>query len=66
MACSCRGRAKTQYLWYDPTNPEGVEPIIYNSEIEARAKTIRRPGTKYIPYNPSLSIGVQIQIAQAG
>lgn len=65
MACACRGRAKAKFLWYDPTNPEGVEPVVYSSEIEAKAKTIRRPGTKYIPYNENLGIGVQIAAAEA-
>lgn len=66
VACSCRGRAKAaQFLWYDPTNPEGVKPIVYNSQIEARAKVIRRPGSKFIPYDANVPIGTQIAAAQA-
>lgn len=64
MACACRGRAKKQFLWYDNVNAEGVEPVVYNSEIEAKAK-IQRKGGKYIPYNPNVAIGVQIAAAEA-
>lgn len=65
MACSCRGRARARFLWYDPINAEGVQPVIYSSEIEARAKVLRKPGTRYIPYNENLGIGVQIATAEA-
>lgn len=64
MGCACNKRIKKQFIWYDPANSEGVEPKIYDSEIEARARTIRKGGT-YIPYNPNEPIGVQIQIAES-
>jgi len=64
MACACKGRKKTQYLWYSPENPEGSKPQVYNSEIEAKAK-VQRKGGVYIPYNPNMSIGAQIAAAEA-
>lgn len=64
MGCACGGRKKARFLWYDPANAEGVEPVVYNSEVEAKAKVIRKKG-KYIPYNPNLSIGAQINAAQS-
>ena len=72
MACACTQRKKAKYLWYDPVNSEGVEPIIYNSEIEAKAKVIRGVrkfgpgmGGRYIPYDANMSIGTQIAAAEA-
>lgn len=64
MACACQGRKKAKFLWYDNVNSEGVEPKIYNSEIEAKAKVQRRGG-KYIPYNPNLPLGVQVAAAES-
>lgn len=63
MGCSCRGRNADRFLWYDPADPESNEPMIYNSEVEARAKVMRKGGT-YINYNPNLSIGQQIVLAE--
>lgn len=40
MACSCKKRRTTQYRWTD-----GENVIIYNTEIEAKAKVIRKGGT---------------------
>lgn len=41
MACSCRGRrTNTKFVW---TN--GVDQIIYNTEIEAKARVLRKGGT---------------------
>lgn len=50
MACACKGRSKTKYAW---TPPEGspLPPMIYNSEIEAKAKMLRKGGT-YAPVRP--------------
>lgn len=42
MACSCKGRATTRYLW---TSDDGTENMIYKSEIEAKAKVLRKGGT---------------------
>lgn len=44
MACACKGRSRIKYLW---TPPEGssLPPMQYNSEIEAKAKVIRKGGT---------------------
>lgn len=70
MACGCTKRNKQQFLWYDQTNPEGVEPVVYTSEIEAKAKVLRvfrktQVQTKYIPYDPNMPIGTQIAVAEA-
>lgn len=40
MACACKGRKKTQYEWTD-----GTATMIYNTEIEAKAKVLRKGGT---------------------
>ena len=41
MACSCRGKKNTaKYEWTDGTNT-----VVYNTEIEARAKVLRRGGS---------------------
>lgn len=59
MGCACKGAAKERWLWYSQDNPEGLEPMIYGTEVEAKAKVMRKQGT-YIPYNPNLSVGQQI------
>lgn len=65
MGCACNKRnGKRQFLWYDPAKAEDVKPVVYNSEIEAKAKVLRKQGT-YTPYNPNEPIGVQIQIAES-
>lgn len=61
MACACKGRSKQRFLWY---KGEADKPVVYNSEIEAKAKVLRRGG-KYIPYNSNLSIGAQIANAES-
>lgn len=66
MACACNSRKKAQFLWY----AEGSEPIIYNSEIEAKAKVIRvgrktGEGGRYITYNKNVPIDTQIAAAEA-
>lgn len=42
MACSCKGRKSTQYVW---TSADGKETSVYPSEIQAKAKTMRAGGT---------------------
>lgn len=45
MACACRGRKKTKYEWTD-----GETTVVYNTEIEAKAKVLRKGGIyKAIP-----------------
>lgn len=41
MACSCKGRKKTKYVWTDGKR----STVTYNTEIEAKAKVLRRGGT---------------------
>lgn len=69
MACACTQRKKQKFLWYDPARAESVEPVIYNSEIEAKAKIIRESrkgsGGRFIPYNAEVPIGTQIAAAEA-
>jgi triosephosphate isomerase len=60
VTCACSKKAKGQYLWY---KDEGSTPRVYNSEIEAKAKVLRKGG-KYITYNPNVSIGTQIAAAE--
>lgn len=50
MPCSCKNRKKTKYTW---TPPEGsdLKPVTYNTEIEAKAKVLRKGGT-YEPVEP--------------
>lgn len=50
MACACKGRKKQQYVWTPPEGAtdsagEPLEPITYNTEIEAKAKMIRKGGS---------------------
>lgn len=40
MACACRGRKKAKYEWTD-----GMTTVIYNTEIEAKAKVLRKGGS---------------------
>lgn len=62
MACACqKGGKKSQYLWY---KDEASRPQVYNSEIEAKAKVLRKGG-KYIPYISNVSISTQIAAAEA-
>jgi len=43
MACSCKKRISTKYRWTDGTNV-----VIYDTEIQAKAKVLRKGGT-YTP-----------------
>lgn len=45
MACSCKGKVKTKYLW---TAPDGLSTMTYDTEIQAKAKVLRKGGT-YAP-----------------
>ena len=47
MACACKKRRTSKYKW---TSADGSESVVYDSEIQAKAKTIRFGGTyKTIP-----------------
>lgn len=41
MACSCTQRSTAKWLW---TGPDGTT-ILYDTEIQAKAKVIRSGGT---------------------
>lgn len=43
MACACNGRTSTTYLW---TSEDGTYSVIYDSEIQAKAK-VQRAGGSY-------------------
>lgn len=42
MACACKGRSKSKFIW---TSADGTETMTYNSEIEAKAKVLRKGGS---------------------
>jgi hypothetical protein len=42
MACACKGRKKSQYVW---TSADGQTKVTYNTEIEAKAKVLRKGGS---------------------
>lgn len=67
MACACTKRKKAQFLWY---KGEVDKPVVYNSEIEAKAKVLRLrnktgDGGRYIPYDKNVPVGTQIAVAEA-
>jgi hypothetical protein len=45
MVCSCKKKSKQQFVW---TAADGETTVTYNTEIEAKAKVLRRGGT-YAP-----------------
>lgn len=45
MACACKKRKSQQYVW---TSGDGLTTVTYNTEIEAKAKVLRKGGT-YVP-----------------
>lgn len=45
MACACKGRKTTQYVW---TSEDGTQQMTYTTEIQAKAKVIRAGGS-YAP-----------------
>lgn len=42
MACACKGRKKSKYEW---TSADGQTTMVYNTEIEAKAKVLRQGGS---------------------
>lgn len=42
MACACKGRKKATYVW---TSPDGSQTMTYTTEIEAKAKMMRKGGS---------------------
>lgn len=50
MACACKNRRNTKYLWTPPEgtlNPDGtlMEPVEYTTQMEAKAKVMRKGGS---------------------
>lgn len=60
MACGCKKTTSQKFLWY---RDEGTTPIVYDTEIQAKAKVLRKGGT-YVPYNPALPLASQIAEGQ--
>lgn len=42
MACSCKNRRKATYVW---TSEDGTQTMTYTTEIEAKAKVLRKGGS---------------------
>jgi hypothetical protein len=42
MACACKGRKSTKYVW---TSDDGSSSVTYPSEIQAKAKVLRVGGS---------------------
>ena len=43
MACACsKSRLRQKFLW---TSADGSSSVVYNSEVEAKAKVIRKGGS---------------------
>jgi hypothetical protein len=42
MGCSCKNRKKFSYVW---TSADGSQTVTYTTEIEAKAKVLRKGGT---------------------
>lgn len=42
MACSCKNRKKATYVW---TSADGSTTVTYTTEIEAKAKVLRKGGS---------------------
>jgi len=42
MACACKNRKKQKYMW---TSSDGSETVEYNTELEAKAKVMRKGGS---------------------
>lgn len=46
MACGCKRKTSAQFVWTSDPDAEGkTEQVVYSTEIEARAKVIRKGGT---------------------
>lgn len=41
MACACKGRKTQKYIWTGP----GGETVEYGTELEAKAKVMRKGGS---------------------
>lgn len=41
MACSCRGRARKEFVW---TSDDGLTTVVYTKKIAAEAKKTRKGG----------------------
>ncbi len=63
MGCACKGASKEKFLWYDTVESE-FEPTVYRTEVEAKAKVMRRGG-RYIRYDGKSTIGAAIAQAEA-
>lgn len=63
MGCGCTRTTKQEFVWYNPANPEGDKPMVYGTEVEAKAKVMRKGGT-YVPYDQRLSIEQNIIAAE--
>lgn len=44
MACACKGRKNAKYVWTPPAD-SGLDPVTYDSEIQAKAKVMRKGGS---------------------
>lgn len=42
MACSCKNRPKRKFEW---TSLDGESTMVYDTEIQAKAKVLRKGGT---------------------
>lgn len=42
MACACKNRRNTKYLW---TSADGTEKVEYSTQMEAKAKVMRKGGS---------------------
>lgn len=40
MACACKGKKKSTFTWTD-----GTDTVVYQTEIEAKAKVLRKGGS---------------------
>lgn len=43
MACSCRNKKNSTYLWTSST--DSTDQVVYSSEIQAKAAVIRKGGS---------------------
>lgn len=50
MACSCKNRKKQKFVWLPPEGST-LPSVTYNTEIEAKAKVLRKGGS-YKPVEP--------------
>lgn len=61
MACACKGRKVERFLWIpEGGSVDGENTVVYPSEIQAKAKVMRKGGTYIrqgdpIPRTPRLA-----------